>query len=331
VTALKAAAEPTRLRLLALCADTELAMSELAQILGQSQPRVSRHLKILADAHLIERSRDGVYALFRLKRDGSLTQVVLDLIAHLPDDDPTIALDQQRLAELNARRRAAADAFFATAAPEWDALSRLHGLEEAVEEALLSLSHFDHPIAQLVDIGTGTGRMLALFADRVAKGLGVDASRAMLTVARANLEEAGINNMTLRQADMGLLPLSSGTADLAIMHRVLHYAERPDQAVAEAARILRPGGRLIIVDFAPHSEQRLLTDHAHRWPGFSDDRIHEWLRAARLEPQAPIALPGSTLTVKLWTGNRPNQNIRQAGAATQSVADTAQLLAPADP
>ena len=300
---LRAAAEETRLRILALCGETELSVSELTQILGQSQPRVSRHLKLLVEAGLLERLREGAWAFYRLCEQGDGARFTRDLLRSLPKDDPTAALDRARLDSVRASRTERAAAFFKRSAAEWDSIRRLHVNDADLEQALLTLlpSHagWDH-----IDIGTGTGRILEIVAPRVERAVGIDLSHEMLTVARSNLARAGLTNCHVRHCDMHQLPYPSASFDVATFHLVLHYAEHPAAAIAEATRVLRPGGRLIVIDFAPHREESLMREHAHRWLGFTDDEIADWFAAAGLIYQEPVRLPGKTLTVCLWTADR---------------------------
>ena len=306
--ALKAAAEPTRLRILALCAHGELSVTDLTQILGQSQPRVSRHLRLLCDAGLLDRFREGTFAFFRLAGRGPSALLTQTLVDSIPPDDPTLARDLERLEAIKrARTKAAAD-YFRDNAARWHVVRALHVPEREVESVLLTLLA-DYEVGDLLDIGTGTGRMLELFGPLVERAVGVDLSREMLAVARARLEQAGLRNCQVRHADMYQLPMPSATVDLALIYQVLHYAEEPAEVVAEAARVLRPGGRLVVVDFARHTLDSLRTDHAHRRLGFTDEEVTGWCRLAGLAPEAAIHLPGDPLTVTLWPAFR-----RQAAA-----------------
>jgi ubiquinone/menaquinone biosynthesis C-methylase UbiE len=300
---LRAAAEPTRLRLLLLCARAELSVSELTQILGQSQPRVSRHLKLLGEAGLVERLREGSWVFYRLARravGGELARLLADLV---PSDDPTVALDCARLEQIKRAREAAAAAYFRANAARWDRIRSLYVDEAEVERALLDLLP-GGAARDLLDIGTGTGRMLEIFAPRIGHGLGIDASREMLAIARVNLARAGVENCAVRQGDMYQLPLPGASFDAVVFHQVLHYAERPEAAIAEAARMLRPSGRLLIVDFAPHALDFLREEHAHRRLGFADGEIRDWCRAAGLDPAPARHLAGARLTVAIWTARR---------------------------
>jgi ArsR family transcriptional regulator len=309
VTLLKAAAEPTRLRLLALCARADLTDSDLTEILGQSQPRISRHLKLLCDAGLLQRHREGIWAWFRLTgRDAAAAGRPGDILARrlieaIPAADPTLALDLQRLETLMRDRATRASAYFRRNAAQWDRLRRLYVDEAEVERRLLELCPAG-AARSLLDIGTGSGRMLEVLAPRVDSAVGIDLSRDMLLVARSKIERAGLRNCIVRQGDMYKLPVATGTVDLVTLHQVLHFAERPGEALAEAARIMAPGGQIIVVDFASHGLAALREEHAHRWLGFDDAEVIGWLGAAGLQPLAPVALPGSPLTVKIWQARR---------------------------
>lgn len=279
-------------------------MTELTQILGQSQPRVSRHLKLMVDAGLLERFREGTWAFYRLAQMGPQAAAGRALIAMVPDEDPVIRRDADRLAAIKAEREAAANAYFRRNAERWDEIRRLRVDDAEVEAAVLDLLG-DRPVGAMLDIGTGTGRMLSILGPRVERGIGIDRSREMLAVARANLEGAGLANCTVRLGDMYGINAEEGTFDLVTVHLVLHYADQPGRAIAEAARVLAPGGRLLIVDFAPHELEHLRDEHAHRRLGFADGEIAAWFRAAGLVPGETLALPGDPLTVKLWLAAAP--------------------------
>ena len=303
LTALKAAAEPTRLRLLSLCAHGELSVTDLTQILGQSQPRVSRHLKLLCDAGLLDRFREGTFAFFRLAQRGAAAELARSLVDAIPPDDPALAGDLERLEAIRRARNEAATAYFRENAARWHVVRRLHAPEREVEEALLGLLPASG-VRDLIDIGTGTGRMLELFGPRVEHAIGVDLSREMLAVARARLTQAGLRNCQIRHADMYQLPLPAASVDVAVIHQVLHYAEEPAEVLAEAARVLRPGGRVLVVDFARHSLDSLRLEHAHRRLGFTEDEVAGWCRAAGLACEPALHLPGDPLTVTIWPATR---------------------------
>jgi ArsR family transcriptional regulator len=303
---LRAVAEGTRLRLLALCAEGDLTVGDLCQILGQSQPRVSRHLKLLCEAGVLERFPEGTAVFHRLADNGPGAALARQTLRLLPRDDPALRLDRERLERIRAERAAAAAAYFRKNAARWGELRSLYVDEAKVEAELLRrLPAAD--IGALLDVGTGTGRILELLAHRVGQGIGIDLSRDMLLVARANLQRAGIANCQVRQADMYRLPWREPTFDVITLHRVLHYAEEPARVIAEAARVLRPGGQLLIVDFAPHGLERLRTEHAHRRLGFGDEEVNKWCRAAGLRPEPVQHLPGRQLTVSIWQALRASQ------------------------
>ena len=300
---MRAVAEPTRLRLLALCAHAELTVTELTQILGQSQPRVSRHLKLMVEAGLLDRFREGTWAFYRMSEMqdcAALGRTIVDLI---PEDDTTITLDLERLEAVQAARAKQAADYFRINAAHWDQIRTLHVDEAEIERAMLSLLKPDDA-GELLDIGTGTGRMLVVYGATATRAVGIDLSREMLSVARANLESAGLRNCQVRLGDMYQLPVASESFDSVTIHQVLHYADTPADVIAEAARALRPGGRLVVTDFIPHREESLREEHAHRRLGFSDDELSSWLRRAKLVPEEPIYLHGNPLTVGLWPARR---------------------------
>jgi ArsR family transcriptional regulator len=303
LTALRAAAEPTRLRLLILCAGNELSVGELTGILGQSQPRVSRHLKLLCDAGLLERFREGAFVFYRLAREPALASRLASLV---PDDDPIVERDRARLGEIEQRREEAASAYFARNAHRWAAIRGLHVPEHDVEAELGAVLG-DITGEDLLDVGTGTGRMLELFGPKARRAIGVDRSRDMLAVARAALERAGLDEALVRLGEMYALPFADAQFGVVLFHQVLHYAEHPADAIAEAARVLRPGGRLVIVDFAPHAREDLREAHAHRRLGFADEEVTAWFTRAGLSAGDPVRLPGTPLTVVIWPAHRPER------------------------
>ncbi|MBC7906802.1 MAG: metalloregulator ArsR/SmtB family transcription factor [Rhodospirillaceae bacterium] len=315
LTGLRAAAEPTRLRLLSLLAQGDLTVSELTHILGQSQPRVSRHLKLMCDAGLLDRFPEGAWVFYRVAAKGAGAELARHLLALLPPDDPTLTLDQQRLGAIRAARATNAQDYFTENASRWDQMRSLHIDESVVEQALIKAFAGRH-VHDLVDMGTGTGRVLEVLGPHVERGIGIDLSREMLAVARANLERAELRHCMVRQGDITQLPLAAASADAVTIHQVLHYATDPAAVVAEAARVLKAGGQLVVVDFAPHDQETLRDQHAHRRLGFSDDEVAGWFRAAGLEPTGTTRLPGHPLTVVLW------QAIRAAPKQSQKTIET---------
>jgi ubiquinone/menaquinone biosynthesis C-methylase UbiE/DNA-binding transcriptional ArsR family regulator len=316
VAALRAVAEPSRLRLLALCAHGELTVSELAQILGQSQPRVSRHLKLLCEAGLLDRFREGSWVFYRLRAGGAAAALSRHLVAACDESDETVALDLQRLAAIKRQRAETAAAYFRDNAARWHQIRSLYVDEREVEVALRDIVAAAAP-HDLLDIGTGTGRMLEILAPYAGNALGIDQSREMLALARVNLERAGLANDMVRLGDMYQLALADASFDAIVIHQVLHYADRPAEAIAEAARVLRPNGALVVVDFAPHGLEFLRDEHAHRRLGFADADIARWCRAAGLQPNAPRHLPGNPLTVVIWTAHRRSAAGNRRGAAAR--------------
>ncbi|MDQ1081128.1 metalloregulator ArsR/SmtB family transcription factor [Pseudoroseomonas cervicalis] len=295
---LRAAAEPTRLRLLALCARGAFCVSELCAILGQSQPRLSRHLKLLVEAGLLERLPEGANVYFQLPPQADLVRLML---ARLPEDDTTIAADRRAAARIAAERARAASEAFRRDGADWDEMRALDLPAAAIEAALLDL--LPERLGRVADIGTGTGRLLELLAPRAGAVLGLDASREMLALARARLGERALPNASVRLADMYRLPLPDGGFDAATLQMVLHYAEDPAAALAEAARILSPEGLLVVIDLASHARQDLLAGPAHRWPGFDDAAMAGWLGAAGCAPLPPVEIAGP-LPVRLWPARR---------------------------
>jgi ArsR family transcriptional regulator len=301
----QALSDPSRLRLLALLREMELSVGELAQVLGQSQPRVSRHLKILADARLIGRRKEGSWVFLELGSP-ELTDPLFALIAAAGDDESRrqFEADRTRLAAVRSDRAEAAARYFAAHAAEWDQIRSLHIAESEVEAAIREAVG-DGKIGRLVDIGTGTGRMIELFGEQAEQSIGIDRSTEMLRLARVKLEAAGIHAVSLRQGDMYALPLPDGQADVVLLHQVLHYAQSPAAAIAEGARLLAPGGRLLIIDFAPHEREELRDQAQHARLGFADEAVVDWLTEAGLDARVVRHLAGGELTVTLWSGARP--------------------------
>jgi len=302
---LRAAAEETRLRILALLAEGELSVSDLTDILGQSQPRISRHLKLLVEAGIVERHREGAWAFFRVAEQGAGAALLRPVLAALDASDHRIAADHERLAAVRGQRAEAAQEFFARLAPEWDRLRSLQAPEDLVESAILDALG-PKPIRNLLDLGTGTGRMLQLLGPSAGRAVGLDASHAMLSVARANVERAGVR-AELRQGDIYAPPFGRGSFDLVVVHQVLHYLDDPARALREAASLVAPGGRILVVDFAPHGLEFLRERQAHRRLGFAREQVAGWLQEAGLDctltrELAPPRKADEHLTVTLWLG-----------------------------
>lgn len=306
---LRAAADPTRLRLLLILREAELTVSELTQILGQSQPRVSRHLKLLCEAELLQRFKEGSWVFYRATDKGLRAQLSATLASLAGAEPDMFEGDRRRLAAVREARAATAAAYFRRNASEWERIRALHAPEQDVEKGIASLIE-GAGIDALLDIGTGTGRMLEVLAPLVRKGVGIDASSEMLAIARDRLERGNLRHCQVRLGDLFRLPFPDGTEvqgfDAALFHQVLHYLEDPQGAIIEAARVLRPGGRILVVDFAPHGLEFCRDELNHRRLGFSDEEVKSWFRAAGLtlsaaQAIAPDAATGSQkLTVRIW-------------------------------
>ncbi len=333
ISGLRAAGEPTRLRLLNLLSKTELTVSDLTHILGQSQPRVSRHLKLLTEAGLITRFREGAWVFYKLVRppktngpgdpdqssrdylSPSLAAALVDLI---PQNDITVLRDLDRLEAVKQRRAAVAAAYFAENADEWSRIRSLYVSEADVEAAIRELLE-NEKFGFLLDIGTGTGRILEVLSDRFDEGVGIDLSHEMLGIARANIERVGLPNTYVRFADLYALPFENDSVDLVTIHHVLHFLEEPANAISEAARVLKPGGKILIADFAPHDVEFLRDEHAHRRLGFDDKEIAGWFEDCGLQSAKTCHLMADAenldteqnLTVTLWLGCRETSTVRR--------------------
>lgn len=308
--ALKAAADPTRLRILVAVRDTELTVGELCRVLEQSQPRVSRHLKLLADAGLLRRHADGTSAFYRLVSSGlgrNLSDAIQGLIE---DDDPVLQRDAHRLGAIRKERAEEANRYFEEVASNWDRVRRFHVADEQVEAAMLDAVS-DMELCDLVDIGTGTGRVLEVFGHAIRSGLGLDLSSKMLSLARSRLDELGLRHCGVRKGNAYDIDLESGSVDISVLHHVLHFLDDPGACIGEAARILRPGGRLLIVDFGPHDVEELRNDYAHRRLGYADAEVSAWctdsglvsIKSTHLEPTTPGA-KRKRLPVTLWVATQ---------------------------
>ena len=321
IDVLRALADPTRLRIMRLLTRMELAVGELAQVLDQSQPRVSRHIRILAEAGLAERRREGSWVFVRgMAGVGAapMAGAVAGLIDRGEAGDPAFAAqaeaDRLRLGQIRHAREARAADYFARHAGQWDVLRSLHSADATVEGELHRLLGTAPPhssgLGRVLDVGTGTGRMAELFEPAADAVVALDNSPEMLRLARARLQHLDPGRVELVQGDFAALPFADAAFDTVLFHQVLHYAQSPEAVLAEAARVTRPGGRIAIVDFAPHDREELRSAHAHVRLGFADEQVRALLTAAGFAPEAGQALTGEELTVMIWTGSRRADAVR---------------------
>jgi ubiquinone/menaquinone biosynthesis C-methylase UbiE len=317
--ALKAAGETTRLRILALLAEGDLTVSDLTEILRQSQPRISRHLRLLLDAGLAERFREGSWAFFRLAEHPGNGSFARELVGRLDPADPAMMRDRERLVAVRAAHASTAQAYFRRHAAEWDRIRKLHVADEQVEAAIRA-ALADRSFRSLLDLGTGTGRMLELFAPDIERGLGLDLSHEMLALARARLNRASLRHCSVRQGDIYDLAIPKDSFDVVIIHQVLHFLDDGARAIAEGARVLRPSGRLLVVDFAPHNLEFLRDEQAHRRLGFAPETVAQWMKAAGLDLtqqkdlQPERGSPGK-FAVSLWLGRDPRLAVAEREVA----------------
>ena len=300
---LRAAAEPTRLRIIALCGHAELSVGDFVAILGQSQPRVSRHLKLLVDAGLLIRNKEGSRAYYRLlesDKNAQLSQVLNDL---MDESDPMLVLDLSRLGIIRSERARFADNYFDEFAGEQSRLSQISADEELISQLLLQYVQQEN-IGELLDVGTGNGRMLLLLGSKIEKAIGIDNSREMLAIARTNLEQADLKNCQVRIGDMYRLPFAENRFGLITINSLLRYAEKPKDVLTEATRVLKPGGILFIVDFSDHGLTELRDEYGHRWLGFSKDEMLDMLDWDTITVESTNFFKGEVLTVCVWKGQK---------------------------
>ena len=315
---MRALADPTRLRIVFLVRRLELSVGELVQILDQSQPRVSRHIRILDEAGLLERRKEGSWVFLRpsgLLTDGSLASLLAEADV---SQAKAFQRDLLRLDEVRNARTDMAAQYFAAHADEWDSLRSLHIADSEVEARLAQILH-SAPLGRALDVGTGTGRIVELFAADASRLVAIDSSPEMLRLARAkiaNLSPEIASKVDIKLGDFNMLPVGNGEFDTVIFHQVLHYAQHPEAVIAEAIRTLAPGGRLVIVDFAAHDLEELRTVHAHARLGFSDEFMKKAFTNHGLQMVHQTALEAGALVVKVWMGEnisaqqpRPTNNL----------------------
>jgi len=297
-----ALADPTRVKIILLVRDLQLSMGELADLLDQSQPRVSRHVRILAEAGLVRRHKEGAWVFVGLGENAPTDEIYALIARLLPDQDP-ISAERARLAQVRGERQKAIDDWFRAHAGEWDLLRRLGGQDSEVENAIVAAARKPE-VGRLLDIGTGTGRLLELLSREATEAVGVDRSPEMLRLARGKLTVGGNQAAEVRQADMRALPFDDGHFDTVALHHVLHFADDPAAVIAEAARTVAPGGKLLIADYAPHAREELRSRYQHLRLGFEDDAVLGWLGTSGLKPHLLSRHPGPELSVTIWEGRR---------------------------
>jgi len=303
VRILKAASDESRLRFLVLCTEGDFTVSDLVQIVGQSQPRVSRNLKILCDAGLLDRVREGNWVFYRLVKSPEVRRFVAQVISLISSNDTVLKSDRLRLNQIKAVRLEKAEEYFAGIAAEWEGIRALHVGDMDVETVLRERVSREKPTA-LLDIGTGTGRILEILAPFISDGEGIDFSHGMLTIARANLDKPGLGHCRVRHGNMYQLPYDDDSFDYVTLHQVLHFADQPNEVVSEISRVLKPGGTASFIDFASHDLEQFRDDYQHRRLGFSDNEVHGLMEQFNMTPEPPISFPGTELTVSIWSGSK---------------------------
>jgi len=273
----KALADPTRLRLIAILDRGEFTVQELVEILAMGQSRVSRHLKILLEAGILMVKREGTWAYYRLAIASSPLSQQLPLLRESFAGQDQVGRDVQAAAGVLAHRRRRSQAFFDRHAHQWDHLVReLLPTPDYREQLLAAVP----PCETLVEVGVGTGSLLEPLSRRARAVIGVDHSPAMLQAARDALRVATLVNVDLRLGEMEHLPLESSVADVVLLNMVLHHAASPEAVIDEMARVLRPGGRLLVVDLLRHQSEWVREKLADQWLGFTCDEVCDWSRRA---------------------------------------------------
>lgn len=271
-----ALADATRCRMLFVLGRQELTVSELCAVLQLPQSTVSRHLKTLADAGLVVSRRDGTSRFYSPAPDeGGAQARIWEVTRATLADTPAATADARRLDRVLARRSETSQQFFATTAGQWDRLrDELFGADFALG-ALVGLI----PDTWVVgDLGCGTGATTASLAPNVARVIGVDGSSEMLAAAARRLGR--FTNVDLRKGTLEALPIDRASLDAAVMMLVLHHVPAPAEALAEAARVIKPGGRLLLVDMAPHEHDEYRRQMGHVWLGFAEDHVRRLLTHA---------------------------------------------------
>ncbi len=306
----KALGEETRLRIVCLLRNRELSVSDLTSLLHQSQPCISNHLKLLYEQGIVKRYQEGSYAYFRLTSDRQLIRLInagLERLDFLYD--PVLRDDVNHYRELMDVQAEKSITFFAEIAEKWNKI-RILTIPAKQEEEFLYEKLKDVIVGNFIDLGTGTGRMLKIFSENYKNGVGIDWSHNMLNVARACLHQNQINHAYVCQGNIYNLTFDDFLADCVISHQVLHYLSTPHKVFKQVAQLLKPGGKFVIVDFAPHNSEFLLKNYAHQRLGFSDEIIQEWLslndfqlkETHSLVPD-PDTAEKQKITLKIWVAS----------------------------
>lgn len=281
---LAALADPTRSRILLLLEQHALSVSEICSVMQLPQSTVSRHLKVLLDEGWAAARSEGASRVYRLPQLRPAPRRIWDTVKAEVSATAAGQQDRQRLAAVLEARRDRSAAFFSAAAADWERVR--HELFGTSAE-LLPLLALLEPDLVVADLGCGTAQISRILAPFVRRVIGVDASAAMLEAARPRVP----SNVELRAGQLEQLPIGDGEADCAMLLLVLHYVVDPGMVLAEAARVLKPGGRLLVVDMMPHDREELQDSMGHLWLGFSIEQTQAWLQAAGFGALQVLPLP----------------------------------------
>lgn len=298
---LKALADPSRLRLVRICSRGELSVNELTKVLGQSQPRVSRHLKILCEADILERFREGSFVFYRLGNDPWVQQLIQQLLLAIPAQGPYVELDGFRADKIMEERQKA----YARNTPDQaEGLSSLlsDGEWQQLEQAIRSICA-TFPVGRLLDLGTGRGKILRALGELCDQAVGIDIEQGVLQFTRSHLFQAGFSKLSLRQGNMYDLDFPSHSFDTITMERVFSIAEDKEALLTEAHRLLKPGGHLLIID--------LLSCEDPNQPLVQETTLHRLLQHDDWQRLPTLTVPVGSHRFGLWPARHAVQDLQR--------------------